>query len=382
VQFELVTNADRWSAYQADIDALLDTCAMPTPHSSTRWLLAWWSAMAAGDPDLQLRIGLWRRGSELIGYAPLMLRRERMLGIPYRVLEFVGHGISDYADLYSRRDAPDTLLTMLHDIVRTWEWDDLHLMNVREGSATLAAVAAEEARACFDRVVVNERCPYIQLDGRTFDEYCEALDGKYRRDLRRRRRKLDALGSWSVDFAPPITDELLDAFRRLHTERSQVMGWDSIHDLPGFRTLFRSVAAPATPDIEVLCSTLRLDGTLLAYSIGFVSKRVYYHWNIGSDASFDALAPSRLQHELLIQECFRRGYAEFDFMRGAYDYKLKWAGQLRNNYRIRMLRHGGIRWPLNRLRWEQEREAGSFSDRIIGAARSVSRNAQRATMHG
>ena len=364
---EIITDPKKWVAHRRSIDDLLSTCTLVTPQSSTTWLSNWWQALGAGN---ELRVGLFWRGSLLVGYAPLMLSHERFLALPSEVLRFVGEGISDYADIFSRDDDKSIKQTMVDTIVGGWQWDDLRLLNVREGSSTLTALARVPMSRYASRVCVTEKCPYIDLRGQTFQEYYRSLSRNHRRELQKRRHKLDDLGSWSLSFEPPdAVDTLFSEFRRLHTARSRDMGWSSLYDLDGFERFFRTMMAGGANDLQVLCSTLRHENTLMSYTLGFVHDRVYHHWNIGFDVAYEAIAPNKLHHQFLIEECFRRGYLEFDFMRGGYEYKFKWTDTARLNYRARVMKRYGWRRMLNQVQWLQEREPGSRADRWISAAK-------------
>lgn len=358
-----------WTEHRAAIEELLSTCALVTPQSTTTWLTSWWHSFRA---DRELKVGLFWRGTQLVGYAPLMLCHERFFGIPCRVLRFVGEGISDYADLFARGDDVALLEEVVRTIVREWSWDELRLENVRGGSPTLAAFARLRSPHYFMRSEVTERCPYVDLRGRSFEEYLTSLSRKHRRDLRKDRRRLDALGAWTVDFTPALpANVLFDELRILHASRSDSKGWASVYELPGFRAQFTKLLELRSRDTEVLLSTLRLGPALISYTFGFVRGRVYYQWNVGFDHAYEDIAPNKLHHELLIQECFRRGYEEFDFMRGAHEYKFSWTDRVRENHGIRMLKRHGLRRAVNRVRWVKEREPGSFMDRCISAARAL-----------
>lgn len=368
---QVINDVRSWDSYRNRIDNLLSTASPSNPHSTTTWQRAWWESFR-GDGDL--RIGLWWNGAELVGYAPLMLRRERLYGVSRRVLRFIGDGISDYADIYSSGDRLDVVETMVRDIVESWEWEEIQLSGVRAASPTVKAFEQCQSSRFFSRVSPIERCLYIDLRGRSFEQYYRSLSRNHRRELQKRRHKLDALGNWSVRFEQdrPV-HALFDEFRALHTARSESMGWTSLYDLAGFRDFFATFMQTQREDFEVLCSTLRHNDQLMSYTLGFVHNDIYYHWNIGFDAAYEAIAPNKLHHQFLIEECFRRGYAEFDFMRGAYEYKFKWTDAVRENYGIRFLRRRGWRRAVNAVLWLQEREPDSLASRVIDGTRAVFR---------
>ena len=371
LRVEIINNVSTWERRRAEIDDLLSTTTLSTPHSTTAWHRAWWEAFGG---NRSLCIGLYWQNDQLVGYAPLMLAHERFCGISRRVLRFLGDGISDYADLFSRNDRADVTQAMVDDIVDSWSWEELQLANVRGGSATIAAFQQKQSPRYFSRVAPIDRCLYIDLRDRTFEQYYRTLSRNHRRELQKRRHKLDALGTWSVRFesdAPVAT--LFDEFRSLHTARSEAMGWSSLYDLAGFREFFASLMQSEPEDLEVLCSTLRHEQRLMSYTLGFLARGVYYHWNIGFDPAYEAIAPNKLHHQFLIEECFRRRCVAFDFMRGAYEYKFKWTDTVSENYGVRLLKRRGWRRPVHRVLWLQEREPDSIASRVIDGARTVAR---------
>ncbi|MCL5958555.1 MAG: GNAT family N-acetyltransferase [Chloroflexi bacterium] len=366
---QIVTKVSDWLDHREEIDELITTSSSANPHSTTSWLEAWWASFGAGH---ELRVGLFRQGRQLIGYAPLMLSRYRFLQIPYRSLHFVGEGLSDYADVQSRADDEDLKNEIVRIILSEWEWDDLLLMNVRDNSTTLGAFSKNVTPGSHLSIRPNTRCLYIDLHGRTFQEYYKTLSRNHRHELQKRKHKLDALGSWSLEFSPPMPSAtLVQQFRELHTSRAQQMGWIPFFEDPDFRRFICHLLDHPQPDLSILYSTLRHGDALISYTLGFVHARTYYHWNIGFSPEYETIAPNKLHHLFLIEECFRRGYDTFDFMRGDSEYKFKWTQSYRANCRIRLLRKTSLRLMPNRILWLRERDPDSRIARMITRVRSM-----------
>jgi CelD/BcsL family acetyltransferase involved in cellulose biosynthesis len=366
---EVVTQPSDWPVHSDQIADLLRTSSWVTPHTATSWLATWWRAFG-GEHDL--RVGLFWQGEQLVGYAPLMVSKYRFMGVPYRLLQFVGEGLSDYADLVSRDDDDQVKAEMVQILLNEWEWDDLRLMNVREDSNTLKSFRQDAGAGYYLSIRPNSRCLYIDLCGSTFEQYYRTLSRNHRHELQKRKHKLDALGSWSLEFNPQRPPaELFEQFRKLHTWRAKEEEWTPLYESSAFRQFFCELLDGPKPDLEILYSTLGCNGDLFSYTLGFVAGRVYYHWNIGFAREYDYVSPNKLHHQFVIKECFRRGYDEFDFMRGDSEYKFKWTQTFRRNFRIRLLRKSGWRYVANRIQWLKEREPGSRTDRWIRPMKSI-----------
>ena len=369
MRFEVVTSVAEWLRRGSSISALLSTSRSHTAHSTLPWLRAWWLAFGS---HANLRVALLWKGTSLLGYAPLMLTHYDFCGVSYRSLRFIGEGRSDYADVFSLDDDISIKVEMIQRLLREPSWDDLSLMNVRETSTTAEAVVVAAAHSHLVRIEPGPRCPYVDLTGGSFDNYLAGRDGKFRRDLRRRLRHLDSLGEWQVDFNPRIAPELLfEEFRQLHGPRARSMGWAQSYEDPHFRHFLIELLSEPRPAQSAVWSTLRHRGTLISYTLGFVTDGVYYQWNVGFSPAFAAVSPNKLHHLFLLRECFARGYREFDFMRSDHRYKMEWTSTVRQNIRIRLLRQHGWRRPLNRIQWLKEREVGSLVDKCINVSRAA-----------
>src|SRR3954447_21790355 len=82
---ELARVEDAWAA-------LLERSLTDVPMLSPAWLLPWWRVFGARD-GRRLKIGVFHEGSRLVGFAPLLVRKQRWLpGIPLLRLEALGTG--------------------------------------------------------------------------------------------------------------------------------------------------------------------------------------------------------------------------------------------------------------------------------------------------
>lgn len=339
MRYKIITQVSDWFNYSKEIAELLSTSTLVTPHNTTSWLMSWWNAYGS---EHKLRIGLFWVEDQLVGYAPLMISHKSKFMIPYRLLHFIGEGISDYADIFSRNDDFMTKTEMVQIILSKWEWDIIILYNVREGSNTIAAVK-NKVDNCFIDTKTNTRCLFITLSDLAFEEYYKSLSRNHRREIQKRKHKLDSLGTWSLNFNPRVNPEdLFKIFGYLHTSRSKLKGWVPLYEDPAFHQFFLELFNNPQSDFEILYSTLNHEENLISYTFGFIMKNIYYHWNIGFSNDYKFISPNKIHHGFLIEECIKRGYKEFDFMRGDSEYKFNWTKSLRYNYKIQVIKKSGL----------------------------------------
>ena len=175
-------------------DSLADNLSA-SPFTRPGWILPWWEAFGAGRLEL-LEV---RRGRALEALLPIVLHRG-IIRSPtnWHTPEFgpVGteHGA---ATLFQRLFARRSQMVEIG-------W-------LAEGHSALDGLRAAAAAAGYAvHTRVRERSPIVQLDG-GWRAYERGLSGNLRRDLRRRRRRLEELGT--VTFEVSNTPSALpDAF--------------------------------------------------------------------------------------------------------------------------------------------------------------------------
>ncbi|MFL7792339.1 MAG: GNAT family N-acetyltransferase, partial [Anaerolineae bacterium] len=157
----------------------------------------WWRYLGDGE----LLIVTVRDDGELIGIAPLFATTNSEV---QRVLAIVGCvEVADYLDLIAAEGREKEVCAALLDYL-TWlespDWDVLDLCNVHQDSPTLAMLPAlAEGHGWTASTIKEDVCPVAQLPG-SWDEYLQALNKKYRHELRRKLRRAEAQGdlSWYI----------------------------------------------------------------------------------------------------------------------------------------------------------------------------------------
>ena len=76
------------------------------------WLLSWWDVYGSRT---ELYILLCIKENEIIGIAPLMVKRVARKRIPKKVLSFIGTGVSDYLDFIVKEDHEKMVLFYIAD---------------------------------------------------------------------------------------------------------------------------------------------------------------------------------------------------------------------------------------------------------------------------
>jgi CelD/BcsL family acetyltransferase involved in cellulose biosynthesis len=297
--------ADEW-------DDLVDRSPDPLPWARPGWVGAWWRAFGRGN----LVVLSARRGDRLAAVVPLA-RRWGGLTSPTNYhtpgFDLVGE---DEAAVHDLADA-------LFDERPSW----VRTRFVPGGGVTAAALrttAAAHGYGHAERTL--ERSPCIDT-AIGWAAYQAGLDAKLRRELRRRRRRLDGQGHVEVtvdDGRRDLDERLAEGFA------VEARGWKgdagtAIASSPSTERFYREVARWAAGRGMLRLAFLRLDGRPLAFDFALEDHDRHYLLKCGYDPDYRRSAPGLLLRFAMVERAFRSGLRRYEFLGTDEPWKLAWA---------------------------------------------------------
>ncbi|HKT31113.1 MAG TPA: GNAT family N-acetyltransferase [Gammaproteobacteria bacterium] len=323
----VLQNSEQFEQLAPEWRALLKASACDGVFLSWEWLFTWWKHLAAGR---SLHIITLREGRDLAGIAPLVLRpsQPRRL-LPFRVLEFLGGGNvgSDYPDVIAARGAEQPVIAKLSDYlverklavelsrIRTEALSHRLLGTLSGREYTLVAHGAKEI------------CPYIRLQGLSWESYLAGLGASHRYNVRRRLRNLSR--SFQVHFRqaqlPSECDAWLSQLVKLHRKRwSGGERASTAFNQPELVAFHREFAALALQRGWLRLQLLHLNDTPAAALYGLHYAGVFYFYQSGFDPVFFRHSIGLVTLALAIQSAIAEGTREFDLLHGDENYKFLW----------------------------------------------------------
>jgi CelD/BcsL family acetyltransferase involved in cellulose biosynthesis len=304
-------------------NALVETGITNTPFARHEYLSQWWKGQGGGEwTDAELALVSASEDGRLIGLAPLFKVNHEGRS----ALLLVGSiEISDYLDLIVRTEDLAPFLSGLLDFLAqspAWQKLPLDWYNIPESSPTLAALRAQsERRGWAYRQEIYRPTPRIALGG-DFDAFLAGLEKKQRHEIRRKMRRAAEsrlpVHFYIVEDAAALETEI-EAFFQLMAQDASKAGFLK----PAMREQMRAVMRSAFDNGYLWLAFLIVDGVKAAAALNFDYKSKLWGYNSGVNREYMDLSPGwvLLGHE--IKWACEHGRYEFDFMRGAEDYKYR-----------------------------------------------------------
>ena len=168
-----------------------------------------------------------------------------------------------------------------------------------------------------------------------FDDYISHRSKNTRKELAKRKKKLNKQGDWHTVFNVQMKEEHWNDIKTLHQIRQNQLQRSSILHQHPYDDFIKTIIE-TFDNKYLLYSLLYLADRPISFTLGFKYNSVYYHWLIGFDPMFSELSPNKLHHLFLIEHLFKQGCREFNFMRGDTSYKYQWTHTYQPAYEIKL----------------------------------------------
>lgn len=351
-----------FDALEQDWLALAERSDVASPFLTPGWQSAWLDTYGRAHELFVLAV---YRDASLVGLWPLARVRRG----PWRVLEPVGAGRSDWLDVLTTAEDRDAVFAACaaHLLAARGEWDLLELRDVLENSPSLAA---------FDRVAgatplrvrraVRTAAPQLALNG-SWEQFLATKRAKFRTNIKYYRRVAEkahpafSLVRYEWQDGVRVVDDLAEVELRSWKAREGNLKISTDVGREFYHRFMSYFAKRGELDLW------RADGSgrLLAFLVNIRYGGKIYHYNTCFDEAASAISPGMLMHSEAIQDAFGRGLSEYDFLSGDEPYKERWCSGRRDILHVALF-HGGLRsrlaffhrvdarWRLRRSKWLRE----------------------------
>jgi CelD/BcsL family acetyltransferase involved in cellulose biosynthesis len=292
--------------------ALADEDPSSTVFQEPDFVFEWWEEFGAYRQLALMEIG----DDELRGIAPMSLE-------PGGVLMFSGEpSITDYGGPISRPADRDAVAAcVVEAALRLSGVTRLELHGLASDSGWPEALGrAAKASGLNVTESAEAVCPRASIPG-TYEDFLATLSGKQRHEIRRKARRLENVGPWTVRVAEEASlDGDLDAFFKMHLSSDGPKG--KFLDA-GMISFFRRFAHALARRGALRLVTLDVAGQAMATIYGWMEHGVWSVYNSAYDHAQRALSPGMVLVAETIRLAAEEGCHTLDFLRGVEEYKYR-----------------------------------------------------------
>ncbi len=308
-----------------------------------QWLSTWWECFDEGATLFTFAV---ERDNELVGIAPLMVRREN--GIRY--VEFLGMGSSDYCDVIALEENKADVLRAVLDALfkRRDRWDRIRLRYLPAHSNTAKSLASLPLPAGWEYLQeVEATCPALSIEAsRVFAESCAQ-----KKSLVRHARYFERLAPLRFHHALDA-DEILDRlpeFIEQHRDRRFMAGDHSLFDDPRHKRFYERMIPVMLEAGLLRFGVLQWKDEVLAYHLGFHYDGVFTWYKPTFNVDWARYSPGEVLLKCLLEDALENGVRVFDFTVGDEAFKERFANVKNENLKIQIVRGSkrGMRERLN-----------------------------------
>ena len=312
ITVEVNHDAAGFDALRPEWEDLESRAAEDNIFMTHMWQHAWWKDLGGGQLDL---VG-FRHEGRLVGIAPTY--REMVGGFP--VVRFGGGlEVTDYAGFLVETGYVDAVGRAFLEYCLDFPGLVLDLHFLRADGITLAGLTA--AARDMDRrynVEREEVSPRILLPG-DFETYVGSLSKKDRHELRRKRRRVEEAGGWTVSETSEESLEVdLETFFTLHAASTRAKSDFLTDDVKRF---FRHICRHLLEQGWLSLRLLVHQGRAVAAVLGFVYRGKLLLYNSGYDPSLTSLSAGLVLMSEEVRLAIEASLTELDFLRGDEKYK-------------------------------------------------------------
>lgn len=285
------------------------------------WLYSWAECYLRFDRELFI-IAVYKE-DELVGVAPWSIRQTRYLGLPMKIIEFLGtpEAGSDYLDIFAKPGREKEVAERIYHFLQeeTSRWDSLTLRDIASNSLFLLHFLGQiDSDGKYAEIDPGSFCPVVILP-KNRSEFLAQLSPNRRQQFLRHFRILQKEGEATHHSIRAEKVQLaLKDFYRIYEQR-----WK---DASGhFQFMEKFIHRTEGKDwVQIDCLNTR--GQNIAYLIHLRYGSTLSMYLMAVDHSFNkSISIGNILVGLSIEKAIEEGFSKYDFLKGGEDYKFHWS---------------------------------------------------------
>ncbi len=274
---------------------------------------------------------------ELVGIAPLMVRRHGLRWFSVKSICFIGTTVSDRMDFIidgPREKYVMPIMDYLINIDSDWDFLDFHEIAGSSGTAE----AIEKWVKLRDLKSVSgpwDRSFFIKLNGNV-DFVLKKVSKKFHRKTKKLNKGVRANLEFRRYMHNEVKENLFYEIQFIASRSWKGIRYKSVFLKHGIRDFHKDIFLEFADSGCLDISILRMGDTPIAYIYNFLYNGRLYNYSIEFDSRYSHMSPGTMLMLWSIENAISKGIKEIDFGRGEEEWKTRLTQDFRMQEKIRV----------------------------------------------
>jgi len=310
------------------------------PTQMPEWLAAISTAFEIDD-----QVDVWCATDDqdqLIALIPFQRKSTSVYGIPLKTIELTTSIISYHAMPLGVATQPDLFRLFLQTI---GSWDVCVTPNlVAEEPAYQHLLDQLSNQSHAVQIIPGVASPYLTI-ATDWDTYLASRSRSFRYRLKRKAKAVAKAGEISVRWYSDELeiDQLLEEILLIEANSWKVEAGMSIAHRPVEQRYYEQLLPLMATNGLLMANVLYIDKQPVAYGLCYNFKQCWGQLKTSFDDQFKAFSPGTHLVDLSVEQAFRDGAREFDFLGDRMRHKLEWTEQVRTHHTLYIYNSNSIK---------------------------------------
>lgn len=311
MDYKIITDEAGFLAEKESWNAICARMEHKTPFQSFQWNYHWWKH---NEPADSLFIIKAFEGKQVFGYAPIVVKN--------KTAQFIGGRDMDYGlFVVVERSMP-----VIEGFVNTLLEKGFSLAFQEMPSRSPQLHIVQKLLETKKKYILHRTTRTVHVDLPRYGD----MDAYMKHLSQSMRNKTIKVGlKKGLQIGPePVTDTLLQEIREIYENRQEYRG--KAPDISWSFPILQALQQENLLDVYVARKAEEAVGFLVA----FCHENRRYIWLVAFKLEYRDSFPGQLLFYNVLKDGFTDGNVQVDFMRGDYDFKMRWECELDTNYTL------------------------------------------------
>lgn len=337
IKVDLISEED-FLNMRTEWNTLLNESVTNELFLSWDWIYSWWQVYKDDKKKLNI-LSIRNKSGKTIGIAPFYIHNSNFWGRKKKILKFCSseETFPDHLDFICLKQYENEVFQAVFQYLKlnNKKWDVIVFKGLKDTSVIVKNLINANRNVLNSQIISESLCPYLDLSN-SFTNYINTFSRKKRYNLIRQRKILLEKEGFIPKFLDNFDcyEEYLNLLFGLHAERVHRKGIKTTFFGEHVYNFHKNIINRLSEEGKVLLAFLYKGSEPLGAIYCMRHNNKYYFYQSGLSAEGEKRSAGTVLISLMIEKAFEEGCNEFDFLRGAEEYKFYWTKNFRKNYNI------------------------------------------------